>query len=88
MTALGVYLLVSLFFVIGTLVEFAVVLFWERKLELNQRVNFEITHDLQARRLLQFKLTAAKIDLVSLLLFFVCYVLFNMIYWSHYLTYY
>ena len=88
MTALGVYLLVSLFFVIGTLVEFAIVLFWERKLGLNQRVNFEKKEVLQERTLLQFKFTAAKIDLVSLVLFIACYVLFNMIYWSHYLTYY
>ena len=87
MTALGVYLLVSLLFVIGTMIEFAVVLFLERKLEVNQRVNMEPKRVIKVPRLFPFKRKVAKIDLVALVLFLSLYVLFNVAYWSHYLTF-
>ena len=82
MTALGIYLLISLFFVLATMVELAGVILLRRKLETNVVVKVPGGEIIDAA---EIRTSTEKLDFISMILFFSFYVLFNAIYWSYYL---
>ena len=86
MTALGLYLLVSLLFVMATMVEFAGVIFLKRKLDFSRDIRTDRTQSLERSGSFEIEKLSAKIDAIALLSFFVCYILFNGFYWAYYLT--
>ena len=124
MNALGGYLLVSLFFVFGTMIEFSIVLLAKLKIEWdarnvvegifisketlhtkNRKINnatievepresasteTKTKHEKNARDatkgLFGSLQTTAKVDFIALIMFSLCYFLFNCFYWQHYGT--
>ena len=85
MTALGLYLLVSLLFVMATMVEFAGVIFLKRKLDFSREIRNNTTQSLERSGSFEIEKLSAKIDAIALILFFVCYLIFNGFYWAYYL---
>ena len=82
MNALGIYLLASLTFVIGTILEFAVIMFLQRRSELRAGTKVETTKTLIIRRdSFDIKRLSAKIDGIAVILFLSGYILFNAFYW-------
>ena len=85
--ALGVYLLVSLFFVIAAMFEFAVILHLQRRHDLERYRKMEKQEgELGNKGTFEMKKLSAKIDRAALVLFFLCYVIFNCIYWFKFLN--
>ena len=95
MNALGFYLLVSLFFVAGTLIELGVILeiMWHFEKEVNYGI--QPTNEMEGGQVFtqvnlansgptRFK--ADKIDRVVLLTFVSLYCLFNLVYWIYFLS--
>ena len=83
MNALGIYLLASLTFVIGTILEFAVIMFLQRRSELRAGTKVETTKTLIIRRdSFDIKRLSAKIDGMAMVLFLSGYILFNAFYWT------
>ena len=85
MTALGFYLLVSLMFVMATMAEFAVVLFLERRLDLNREIKVNAKQNSTGLESINLKLITARIDLAASVLFIAGYIVFNLVYWSYYM---
>ena len=82
MNALGIYLLASLTFVIGTILEFAVIMFLQRRSELRAGTKVETTKTLIiGRDSFDIKRLSAKIDGMAMVLFLSGYILFNAFYW-------
>ena len=82
MNALGIYLLASLTFVIGTILEFAVIMFLQRRSELREYAKVATTKTLMMRRdSFDIKRLSAKIDGMAMVLFLSGYILFNAFYW-------
>ena len=85
--ALGTYLLVSLFFVIAAMFEFAVILYLQRRHELERCRKMESQEkELGNKGTFEMKKLSAKIDRFALILFFLCYTIFNSIYWFKFLN--
>ena len=83
MNALGIYLLTSLLFVIGSMLEFAVIMFLQRRHELAQTKKVANNRNLKSRRdSLDVKSMSAKIDGMAMIIFLSGYVLFNAVYWA------
>ena len=83
MNALGIYLLTSLLFVIGSMLEFAVIMFVQRRHELGQAIKVATPSNLKSRRdSLDVKSWSAKIDGFAMIMFLSGYVLFNAVYWA------
>ena len=83
MNALGIYLLTSLLFVIGSMLEFAVIMFVQRRHELGQASTVATPSNLKSRRSsLDIKSWSAKIDGFAMIIFLAGYVLFNAVYWA------
>ena len=83
MNALGVYLLISLLFVISSMLEFAVIMFLQRRHELQQASKVETPSNLKSRRgSLAIKSWSAKIDGFAMIIFLAGYALFNAVYWA------
>ena len=71
----------------GTIIEFAVVLFVQRKQHLNRLIypeKYEKTHK-KKMQAPGFDIFSAKIDATSFVLFAISYIMFNAVYWLHYL---
>ena len=100
MNALSAFLITSLFFVIGTMVEFAVVLLIKRLDDLNTEKTpkgplfmSESKVEGEKRKTLEKEITPQtkkfsltdKIDFISLILFMATYLLFSCIYFAHYM---
>ena len=82
MNALGIYLLASLTFVIGTILEFALIMFLQRRNELSGGTKVAMTNSLIIRRdSFDIKRLSAKIDGTAVILFLSGYILFNAFYW-------
>ena len=85
MNALGVYLLVSLSFVIGSMMEFAGIMYLQRKHDLGRVI--KVGANFKGKRpTFDVKTWSAKIDGVAMFLFLSSYVLFNGIYWALFLS--
>ena len=83
MNALGVYLLASLLFVIGSMLEFAIIMFLHRRHDLGQDERVAGKNDFKTRvGSLDIKALSAKIDGIAMILFLSGYVLFNAVYWN------
>ena len=83
MNALGVYLLASLLFVIGSMLEFAIIMFLHRRHDLGQDKKVADKNDYKRREdSIDIKTLSAKIDGIALILFLSGYVLFNAVYWK------
>ena len=83
MNALGIYLLVSLSFVIGSILEFAIIMFLHRRHDLGQDKKVADKNDYKGRvESLDIKTLSAKIDGIAMILFLSGYVLFNAVYWN------
>ena len=83
---LGVYLLISLSFVIAAMVEFAGIMFLQRKNRLIRRNKVTNNGELIRRGSFEMELLTMKIDSMALLIFSSAYVLFNSVYWAANLT--
>ena len=83
---LGVYLLISLFFVIAAMVEFAGIMFLQRKNRLMRSNKVTNNGELIRRGSFEMELLTMKIDSMALLIFSSVYVLFNSVYWAANLT--
>ena len=82
MNALGIYLLASLTFVIGTILEFAVIMFLQRRCELSEDAKVAMTKHLIIRKdSFDIKRLSAKIDGMAMVHFLSGYILFNSVYW-------
>ena len=73
----------------GTIIEFAIVLFLQRKQHLNRLIHPEKYEKSRKKKtpLPEFDVFSAKIDAKSFVLFFISYILFNAVYWLHYLMF-
>ena len=80
---------VSLCFVMGTIIEFAIVLFLQRKQDFHQEINPEKIEKKQKKSMGLPGSTrfSVKIDAKSFILFSMSYILFNAVYWLHYLRF-
>ena len=89
MTALGVFILVSLLFVMATIFQFMAVLYLERKQDYYYGLNVEEAKGFRKNEASchQRKTKKVKIDVIASLLFSLSYILFNVIYWTYYLSY-
>ena len=83
---LGVYLLISLSFVIAAMVEFAGIMFLQRKNRLIRSNKVTNNGELIRRGSFEMELLTMKIDSMALLIFSSAYVLFNSVYWAANLT--
>ena len=82
MNALGIYLLASLTFVTGSILEFAVIMFLQRSNELRGGAEVATVSNLTLRRTsFNIKTFSAKIDGIALIIFLTGYILFNAFYW-------
>ena len=87
MNALGIYLLASLTFLIGAILEFAVIMFLQRRNELSGGTKVAMTSNLIIRRdSFDIKRRSAKIDWIAMILFPSGYILFNAFYWIVFIT--
>ena len=87
MNALGIYLLASLTFVIGTILEFAVIMFLQRRSELREDVKVATTKNSILRKdSFDMKRLSAKIDGMAMVHFLSGYILFNAFYWIIFIT--
>ena len=85
MTALGIYISVSLFFLMGTILEFAVVLYLQRKQEYihgKKKRNTSIIK--KDGTLSELQLFGTKLDSMAFIFFMSSFILFNMVYWIYY----
>ena len=89
MTALGVFILVSLLFVMATIFQFMAVLYLERKQDYYYGLNVEEAKGFRKNEASchQRKTKKVKIDVIASLLFSLSYISFNVIYWTYYLSY-
>ena len=75
---LGLYLLVSLVFIMASMVEFAIALIVHRNYG-----NAKISNDADNKRTVDVRrISSNNMDVASAILFPVAYILFNIIYWS------
>ena len=75
---LGLYLLVSLVFIMASMVEFAIALIVHRN-----HGNAKISNDADNKRTVDIRrISSNNMDVASAILFPVAYILFNIIYWS------
>ena len=86
MNALGVYLLVSLSFVIGSMMEFAGILNLQRKHDLGNVIKVGANFKWKRPTFEIIKTWSAKIDGIAMFLFLSSYVLFNGVYWALFLS--
>ena len=78
------YLLVSLFFVIATMLEFALVLFLKRKMDLKREMWMTPNSDVEKNTSFQLENLIARLDVGALLAFHTSYISFNIGYWVYY----
>ena len=87
MNALGIYLLASLTFVIGTILEYAVIIFLQRRSDLSAEAKVATIKNLKIRRdAVDIKRLSAKIDGIATILLQYGYILFNALYWIVFIT--
>ena len=85
MTALGIYISVSLFFLMGAIVEFAVVLYLQRKQDYVQgtkKKNVSLVNN--GGSFSELKSFGTKLDSIAFVFFMSSFILFNMVYWIYY----
>ena len=87
LNVLQIYIITSLIFVVGTLIQFAFVLLWRK---ISGNANSTVVQSLAGERTknrnmenVASKVTTNSIDTFSLALFVFSYVLFNVIYWIY-----
>ena len=73
----------------GTIIEFAIVLLLQRKQHLNRLIYPEKYEKSRKKKIPahEFDIFSAKIDATSFILFAISYVMFNAVYWLHYLMF-
>ena len=97
MNALGLYLLISLFFVVGTLLELAIVLEVRRGADKKKKKNKVQANEqtIKVKSLDQkdlepdldtIKLKTEKIDRIAFMTCLILYFSFNVIYWAYFLA--
>ena len=79
---LGIYLLISLFFVMTSMIEFAGITYIQRKNRLIGRNKVTSDGRLIRRGSFEMDQLAMKIDSVALVIFSLGYILFNYAYWT------
>ena len=86
MNALGIYLLVSLTFLVGNILEFAAIMFLQRRQDLAAGKKVERkANPKTGSALYDIKTLSAKVDGMAMIIFLLGYLLFNMIYWAMFL---
>ena len=68
------------------MLEFAIIIFLKRKAELDQKVKVCANEVPKGRGSMKDAKLHARIDAFALASFFICYLLFNMVYWNSYLN--
>ena len=87
MNALCIYLLASLMFVIGSILEFAVIMFLHRRNQLKGGAKVATTSNVMLRRAsFDINTLSAKIDGIALIIFLSGYILFIVLYWVVFIT--
>ena len=69
----------------ATMLEFAIVIGLKRFLGLNQEMKIRSEAGMERMVTLDIDVLTTKFDIASLVLFFVCYFIFNVSYWAYYL---
>ena len=82
MNALGIYLFVSLIFVLGSILELAVIMAVQRWYELRRRTKPASGNSYKRRGSLNVTSLIATIDGMAMTLSFLAYTLFNAVYWT------
>ena len=73
--------MISLLFVMGAMLEFAIMMFVQRKNELRNSNKVSIKGRLLRRGSFEMKKLSSKIDRMAMMLFVFAYVVFNVAYW-------
>ena len=81
MNALGIYLFVSLLFVLGSIMEFAVIMAVQRWYDLRRKTKPANGNSYKRRGSLNVTSLIATIDGMAMILSFIAYTLFNAVYW-------
>ena len=79
--SLGTYLLTSLLFVMAAMLEFAAMLFLQRRNELKIGTKVSIKGRLLRRGSFEMKKLSTKIDGIAMILYVFAYLVFNIAYW-------
>ena len=82
MNALGIYLFVSLIFVLGSILELAVIMAVQRWYELRRRTKPANGNSYKRRGSLNVTSLIATIDGMAMILSFLAYTFFNAVYWT------
>ena len=82
MNALGIYLFVSLIFILGSILELALIMAVQRWYELRRRTKPAHGNSYKRRGSLDVTSLIAIIDAVAMILSFFAYTLFNAVYWK------
>ena len=85
MNALGIYILISLFFILSAILEFAIILCITRRDEFYKYGVHDGMEELTRNKYRELYRLNTKIDGIALLSFISIFVLFNAVYWGTYL---
>ena len=84
--ALGIYLLVSLIFIMATMFEFAIVIGLQRYMKIKRKISISSGQPIQNILYEDEEIISTKIDTIAMALFISSYALFNIVYWAYYLN--
>ena len=85
MTALGIYILISLFFILSAILEFAIILCLMRRDEFYKYGIDDGIEEFTRKKYRELYRLNTRIDGISLVSFISIFVLFNAVYWGTYL---
>ena len=85
MNALGIYILISLFFILSAILEFAIILCITRRDEFYKYGMDDGMEELTRNKYRELYRLNTKIDGIALVSFISIFVLFNAVYWGTYL---
>ena len=81
LTSLGIYIVTSLMFVIGSMVELVGMLFLQRIIAIREEDNVGVNEESVERGAFKIHKLCAKVDGVALILFSLTFITFNCLYW-------
>ena len=81
LTSLGIYIVISLMFLIGSMVELVGMLFLQRIIAIREEDNVGVNEESVERGAFKIHKLCAKVDGVALILFSLTFITFNCLYW-------
>lgn len=81
-TAIGIYVLVSLFFVMATLVQLTMVVVLKRRAEKRNQSRVGASETFKRNTIIEAQTLVEMVDLVFMISFPITFVSFNVVYWS------